>query len=133
MLSDILIEAIEAMEGLNRQIYEPYYRGWHRPIHLGETPCLVCLAGAVIACRDDTRPYEKVTIHDFTGKERMKLLALDLLRAGRVNAAHLALYNKAAPVADVKIKYRYFDGWEEADLFLEEMRLLHMKLVEEGL
>lgn len=64
---------------------------WHEPMASGR--CAVCLAGAVIARRQqfDTR-HHAIAPGDFPGRTQLKLRALDFFRRGHVNAALVHLY-----------------------------------------
>jgi hypothetical protein len=67
---------------------DPRYRwvpcSWHEPV---DNYCGVCLAGAVMAKSLDAPPDDMMFPNDYTGRDHVKLLALEGLRNGDISAA----------------------------------------------
>ena len=143
-LSDILRIAINDMRSLDRDKFEPDSAKWCSPemTDSGELDkCLVCLAGAVIAVGVSNGVLggglpvsEKFLPAHFDLKTQQKLLALDWLRAGLVGDAFRSVKRPVPNTLpwQVRIENMYFDTWEQADKFLEEMELLQAMLHNAG-
>ena len=135
-LSELLDRGIRVMRGLDRDTYEPMAKTWHTPERDedGNPVCMVCLAGAVMALHRPPNAEGSPTCYDEETKRR--LMVLDDLRQGMVFTAMrmMAIPDEVPPSLNtVSLPNQNFQGWEQADAFLEEAETLRDTLIKEGL
>ena len=131
-LSGLLNMGITAMQGLDRAVYRPEWDVYHLA---QDEKCYVCFAGAVLALEHE--PDQTVFGCEQDEPLNIVISVLNSLRQGRVDEAVRFLGNDERAIPDhlfeVEVKNAYFEGWNEADLFLDEMEWLRDELRKEGL
>lgn len=98
---ELAVADLEAVERQKKRYLIQMESTWHEPQENGEVwdpkkghyvaapadQCVVCFAGAVMAMSLDTEPTADVSPNCFTEHNKMRLLALDDIREGNINAA----------------------------------------------
>ena len=118
-MGPLLAQALGDLAWCEAHGYEADMQAWHEAAGRGQEgpePCRVDLAGAVIARRLGVRKRETRTPADFPEEVRKRLVALDLLRHGRVEDAMRRAASRGAKVGDRAIPAFCTDpaGWRKA-------------------
>ena len=99
-LNELLAVSIADARILNWNNFQPSSERWYWPSEEG--PCLVCLAGCVLARAFLTSPDRALFPYMFVPETSRKLFAINHMSRGNFSSAYESLNSKAAPLSSMK-------------------------------
>ena len=128
-MSKLLEVAIADARSLDRSLYRPFSREWHTKLPDG--PCLICLAGSVIAGTFKASINSKRFPWSYDTEEADKLCAINSMRSGDWSRAFYIVYgvNPGARISQKLYTLRKpahveFNGWDEFHAHLDSLEAL---------
>ncbi len=134
-LHELLDVAIIDASRLDRDLYTPFCMLYHhKPREDG--PCLVCLAGVVIAgtlAASRDRSLRRLSPSDYDGDTIKKLRTLDLLRTGNYLVASQEFYGYKLDIGTLpQPDSPTFTSWPEFDRHVQSLRHIQQELERMG-